>query len=831
MESFPELFRQAMGGPEPYPYQIRLAEADSLPGALHVPTGTGKTAAVLLSWLWRRRFHQDPDVRTRTPRRLVYCLPMRVLVEQTADRARGYLSRLNLLASEGSEGGVGVHVLMGGELEEGWELHPERDAVLVGTQDMLLSRALNRGYAASRFRWPVEFGLLNADCLWVFDETQLMGVGRATSAQLEAFRQRLGAFGPTRSLWMSATLRPEDLATVDFKEYLEDLRVERLEEDDRSEKRVKRRVEAPKTLRDTDLEVPSRKRQVATYLRNLADQVADRHRAATQTLVVMNTVGRATRLYDELLDRDGVPIGPGAGAEADGSGPEVLLAHSRFRGRERARLNELLQSFERREGPGRIVVATQVVEAGVDLSSRTLFTELAPWSSLVQRMGRCNRYGEHDAADVHWIDVTENRAPPYEPERLAAAREHAERFTGESVAPVDLEVRPLPMPRPVLRRRDLLELFDTEPDLSGNEVDVSPYIRQHEERDVSVFWRHLPPDAPADDLPRPERSELCSVPVYQLAGFLAGGERQGWRWDHLDETWRSVEGEDLRPGQRILLPASAGGYAAERGWSPEADGPVPEAQETDDAASNEGTGGDRYSQTGRWETLAEHTNRVVSELSTLLGSMPDGLLGVGFAAALQRAGRLHDLGKAHPVFQAALQGTEGSDPPDAETLWAKAPDLTSYERRYFRHELASALAVLETPELLEEVPDRFRLLVPYLVAAHHGKVRLAIRALPGEEVPPEGEDGDERRFARGVWEGDRLPSADLGEGHAAPSLTLSLETMELGTGGGGGPSWLDRSLRLLERDDVGPFRLGYLEALLRVADWRASGADAGGEAS
>ena len=53
---------------------------------------------------------------------------------------------------------------------------------------MLLSRALNRGYAAARARWPIDYGLLNHDALWVMDEVQLMDVGLATSAQLQAFR-------------------------------------------------------------------------------------------------------------------------------------------------------------------------------------------------------------------------------------------------------------------------------------------------------------------------------------------------------------------------------------------------------------------------------------------------------------------------------------------------------------------------------------------------------------------------------------------------------------------------------------------------------------------
>ena len=75
---------------------------------------------------------------------------------------------------------------MGGEEPDDWDRHPEADVILVGTQDLPLSRALNRGYAMSRYRWPLEFGLLNNDCLWVFDEVQLMGDALATSTQLQA---------------------------------------------------------------------------------------------------------------------------------------------------------------------------------------------------------------------------------------------------------------------------------------------------------------------------------------------------------------------------------------------------------------------------------------------------------------------------------------------------------------------------------------------------------------------------------------------------------------------------------------------------------------------
>lgn len=49
-------FLERATGVGPYPYQRRLAEEDpGRPGVslrIHVPTGAGKTEAVLLAWLW-----------------------------------------------------------------------------------------------------------------------------------------------------------------------------------------------------------------------------------------------------------------------------------------------------------------------------------------------------------------------------------------------------------------------------------------------------------------------------------------------------------------------------------------------------------------------------------------------------------------------------------------------------------------------------------------------------------------------------------------------------------------------------------------------------------
>src|SRR5690606_28603756 len=182
-----------------------------------------------------------------TPRRLLWCLPMRVLVEQTEENIRGWLTNLGVGGDAGS-GKVSVHVLMGGESDlKTWAEHPEEDMILIGTQDMLLSRALMRGYGMSRYQWPVHFALLHNDCLWVFDEVQLMGAGLATSAQLEAFRRRgfpLAKF--SRTLWVSATLNRDWLATVDMQPHLDSLTTLTISDTDR--KQAGDRLSAAKQL-------------------------------------------------------------------------------------------------------------------------------------------------------------------------------------------------------------------------------------------------------------------------------------------------------------------------------------------------------------------------------------------------------------------------------------------------------------------------------------------------------------------------------------------------------------------------------------------------------
>src|ERR1017187_4053570 len=204
-------FETLTGHASPHKWQKELMDEESCRDLLvRIPTGLGKTEGVLAAWSLHRICNGDE----RWPRRLVWCLPMRVLVEQTEQVALALAARMPAAIRPD------VHVVMGGEDAGEWFLYPERPAILVGTLDMLLSRALNRGYGSGRARWPVEFGLLNQDALWVMDEVQLMDVGLTTSAQIQAFREANleRRLRPCHTWWMSATLQPEWLHSVDTAE-------------------------------------------------------------------------------------------------------------------------------------------------------------------------------------------------------------------------------------------------------------------------------------------------------------------------------------------------------------------------------------------------------------------------------------------------------------------------------------------------------------------------------------------------------------------------------------------------------------------------------------
>jgi CRISPR-associated endonuclease/helicase Cas3 len=821
--NYAAFFKTATGGSHsPYEYQSRLAlgEAD-LPNTgaachsrlINIPTGLGKTAAVVLAWMWNRVVRKEPA----WPRRLVYCLPMRTLVEQTEKEVKKWLGNLLWDEKGTHDGKVGLHTLMGGEDAGEWDIHPEREAILIGTQDMLLSRALNRGYGMSRYRWPMHFGLLNNDALWVMDETQLMGVGVETSAQLDGFRAR-EEWRTHRSCptwWMSATLEQTRLATVDHPAPDGGWLPLKLSPTEESSGRPHELITAKKKLSSATLKDAPAPLVLSTttkdgYAKRLAELVTKRHLAllenphpsGTLTLVIVNRVSRAREIFEALT------MGEKKGKQT--CAPErVALIHSRFRQKDRAKHEALLF------GTGdRIVIATQAVEAGVDVSARLLITELAPWSSLVQRMGRCNRRAEFPDAEILWVNIEPDAKGelllPYTKDELTKASEELQKLTDACPRALrEIIVQETPVVRPVIRRRDLVDLFDTTPDICGQDLDISRYIRDSDDNDVQFFWRDIAEnETPGTSEPQPTREELCRVSIGDAAKFLDPKKKtRAWQWNPLEKEWKKAG--KPRPGAVYLVAADCGGYEDRLGWTGE---PKPQSltihRPPDESADSHDGNGSSF--TRDWQSLAEHTGKVIEETDSISAFI---MLSAADAATLRIAALWHDVGKAHGEFQRML--CDGEAPPREGKLWAKSKNKTGKcKRPGFRHELASALAWLLAGS--PNAPERD--LVAYLIAAHHGKVRLSIRSLPNEPVP----GGEERLFARGIWHGDTLPAVAIGD-ITTPALTLDLSFMKMGAGEHG-PSWLARTVAL--RDRLGPFRLAYLETILRAADARASSVNA-----
>lgn len=784
MTLFEEFFKAATGHP-PYGYQSRLAR-EGLPAVVQAPTGSGKTG-VILAWLWRWR--QDPEA---TPRRLIYALPQRTLVEQVAGEVERWLGNLGDRA-----GVVTSHVVMGGEgrTQPEWRLNMHQPAIVVGTIDSLVSKALNRGYGISRAIYPIDFALVTNGAHWIIDEIQLAPESTTTLRQLAAFTQRYGTAEPFGLTCMSATVPEKLLATVDNPVRVGD--VVRIEPEDRTGA-LEIRLKAARTIRRLPVEP-------GTYP-DVAAAVWERHRPGALTLVVVNTVPAARGIY-AALPRAEVPR---------------TLLHSRFRGAERRKLVD--QVIGELDEAGRIVVSTQVVEAGMDLNAAVMVTEAAPWPSLVQRAGRCNRTGEVPEAHLWWLPPA--KPAPYEEADVEASTAELSGLEGAEMTGEDLLAREVYTTDPevsVIRRTDLLTLFDTAPDLTGADLDVAPYVRDADDLDVQLAWATWTPahddGRPPDQAKAPTVQWRCRVPIGELKDLLK--RATAWRFDQAAGRWSKVSGTaPPRPGEVLVMSAGDGGYDPETGFDPSVKRPVPDCPSLDEppdlrrAASPAAGAEDSYPQDDgsvaqpQWLTLDQHSHDVRRHAEALLAAIRPRLPG-GVAEAVVRAGYAHDAGKVHEIWQEALcrlAGADGYAQRMADRPWAKS--AVQGRLRYrdgvaFRHELVSML-LLDGPlrGLLSGIGDPD--LVRYLVLAHHGKLRMQVRA-PGEL--------EEDRLL-GLAAGETLRVHDLlGQ---SGEMTVDLEQFTYG----GERSWTRTALAL--RDRYGPFLLAYLEALVRIADWRAS---------
>jgi len=787
MADFEEFFEVATGH-RPHGYQARIAR-DGMPSVVEAPTGTGKTG-VILAWLWRRLSAEHGQV---TPRRLVYALPQRSLVDQVAADARRWLANLGLTAD------VPLHVVMGGrgETQGDWREEMYKPAIVVGTVDSLVSKALNRGYGIGRAIFPIDYALVTNGAHWIIDEIQLCPESTTTLRQLAGFAASFGTAEPFGLTCMSATVPAGLLETIDNprrETTVSVLPAERVGE-------LAVRLSAARTIR--------RLRADPGNYQAIAGAARDLHRPGMLTIVVLNTVLAAREVFRAL------PGGP----------YECTLLHSRFRGTERARL--MAEVAGRPEN--RIVVATQVIEAGIDLDASVLVTEAAPWPSVVQRTGRCNRAGKVPDAEIWWIPP--DKPHPYEPQDIDAASAELTRLEGERVTGEDLlglDVLAARRQVAVIRRRDFAGLFDTSPDLSGADVDIAPYVRDADDLDAEVAWATWTPQedgAPHPAVKAPPGENRCRVPLGEVAKLAKN--RAVWRLDQVAGRWVKITAAGqprARPGEVLLVNAADGGYDLETGLDLAARRAVPDSPLLSTAAELAAGAEDSYGSDSAsveqpvWLSLDRHSEDVRDQAQALVDMLKPSVPREATRCAVI-AGYLHDAGKAHKTWQDALCGLAPED--QADTIekgrpWAKSAVNGRLEfagKVNFRHELASLL-LLDGPlrTLLAASPDPD--LTRYLVLAHHGKLRVQVSD-PGDlSVLPPGEAGPRTILGLTHEETSEIP-AILGQ----PASTLRVDTEQFDFGSD--RSWTRTVLDL--RDKYGPFVLAYLETLVRVADWRASG--------
>lgn len=813
---YKEFFSKAMGGKVPYNYQIKFAESDTLFNFVNIPTGMGKTASIIIGWVWRRFYHPNKDTRENTPRRLVYCLPMRTLVEQTWRNAIKWLDAIDMLSGKVvyddkgfisnytplfEKNKISVVRLMGGEEKHQWDIYPERNLILIGTQDFLLSATLNRGYGAGRFRWPIQFGLLNNDSLWAMDEIQLMGPGLTTSIQLHAFREIFGTVKNCNSIWISATFEKKWIETVDLKDQIKENEILTLTQEDLDNNDVQRIIKGNKILKKSQNSISD--------LKALAEEILNEHKSGTKTIVIVNTIMNARSIYGEIkkqIGKDKLKV------------TSILLLHSQFRSEDRERImnNALAEPVD----GGTILVATQIVEAGVDISCKKLFTEIAPWSSMVQRFGRCNRYGENDESVVRWIQTTckgkKIVAEPYEESELKPSIEHLEELEGKNISFYEIKDYKMDLKSEnVIRKKDLVELFDTRPYISNLDTDISRYIRNSNDYTISIFWRvwDLKGNDNLKNQRQPYREELCSAPKKDIQDIINKKIYPIYRWNSLDGKWEKIGTRDLFlvNGQVLMANVEMGCYSCEQGWDKKSKVVVEKIRkdQNNDTESEDAKGfDDDPTSQSAWKTISEHSDDVVNKCIEMIDEIIIPTVQEKLKFSICEAARWHDAGKAHYLFQRKIDRNDIPENLKLEKL-AKAPSNKWLRTSNgFRHEFASALMAMNA-----RVSD----LSVYLVLGHHGKVRLSIRS--GERKIVQGVD--KKLKIMGLDDYELIDEVYLGGGITSLKFNLRLGLIELGTKVNGDNSWLNRSWHLLQ--EYGPFKIAYMESILRSGDQRASG--------
>ncbi len=342
-----------------------------------LPTGIGKTSVVAI-WLIVLLTHPD-----RVPRRLVYVVNRRTVVDQTSaevERIRERLkanpelnAKLTALCAVPVDEPLALSTLRGQFADNReWCADPARPAVIVGTVDMIGSGLLFSRYTCGFKTRPHHAAFLGQDVLLVHDEAHLEPAFQKLLDSIVDEQKSCGDAMPLHVLQLTATARDSGKPFT-------------LTPADEEHEVVRQRLSARKHLRLSAIE-DEKPASLAAKLSELALARRDSGRAILIFARTVDAVQKvASALESEKLPHE-VLTGTMRGMEREGLIKRPIL--SRF-----------LPPSSRPEGaqPPRegtcYLVATSAGEVGVNLSADDLICDLSTYESMAQRFGRVNRFG------------------------------------------------------------------------------------------------------------------------------------------------------------------------------------------------------------------------------------------------------------------------------------------------------------------------------------------------------------------------------------------------------------------------------------------------------
>jgi CRISPR-associated endonuclease/helicase Cas3 len=363
MTAFGDRFEKLTGN-SPFPWQADLYHrlcCDAPPSACVVPTGLGKTSVIALWFLARL---DNPAL----PRRLVYVVNRRTVVDQTTDEVMKLRNRLPEIGM--SVDALAISTLRGQFADNReWSADPSRPAVICGTVDMIGSRLLFNGYGVGFKAKPLHAGFLGQDVLLVHDEAHLEEPFQKLATDIERVQRTLNGRGVVRPLRvMALTATPRGAANA--------LRIS-----DADREAAADRLEAVKRLVLVSVKTD------ADVFGALAEHAHALWAMDRAVLIFVRTIDGVKKVMQGLRARK-VPDG------------HIAQLTGTLRGKERDELVERNEVFRRflpnadRAITGTVfLVCTSAGEVGVNISADDLVCDLAPFDSMAQRFGRVNRFG------------------------------------------------------------------------------------------------------------------------------------------------------------------------------------------------------------------------------------------------------------------------------------------------------------------------------------------------------------------------------------------------------------------------------------------------------